>query len=392
MQTYIRFRPRRARRRGAIAVLAAIFLVSLMALAGFLLSLSYIELARAELQAATDASAQAAVAQLTITQSTSQSQQAARDMAARFNVGGAAFSIANSDIVFGNGARQSSGAYQFTASGTPTNAARVTGKKTTGSSAGSLSLPLGVFVNKAAFDTQQVATATRMDYDIVLVLDRSASMAWDLSANQFKYPGTQADRPLVENYFTKPHATASRWAILSGSVNSFLNILTTRGVSARVGLVSFASDYTFGDYSSTVMTRNSDLTSSYSAITTGMNTIGQFPVIGATDISAGLQEAQNILTTSSQARPRSAQPIVILFSDGIYTQGNNPVTLATSMSNSYGIVTHSITFGADAAARTTMDQIAAASEQGLSLHADTASELTTAFNTIASSLPILLTE
>jgi Flp pilus assembly protein TadG len=379
-------------RRGSITALGAICLVSLMALAGFLLSMSYIELARAELQAATDASAQAAVVNLAATQSTSQAQQAARDIAARYDVGSSVFGIANTDITFGNSAPQPSGGYTFTAGGSPSNAARVIGRKTTGSTAGPLSLPLGAFVNVPTFSTQQAATATRLDYDIVLVLDRSASMAWDLTANQFSYPGSQANRPLLENYFTPPAASGSRWAVLSSSVSSFLNVLSTRGVSARVALVSFASDYTFGNYSSVQVTRNCDLTGNYTTINTAMTNVGKYPVIGATNITAGLQEAQNLLATSSNARPRSAQPIVVLFSDGMYTVGGDPTPLASSMYSTSGIVIHTIAFGGDVAGQNTMSQIAAASKQGLAQQASTASQLTTAFNTIASALPVVLTE
>jgi hypothetical protein len=217
-------------------------------------------------------------------------------------------------------------------------------------------------------------------------------MGWDLSKNLFSYPASKATRPLVENYFSLPDPTESRWGVLASCVNEFLDVLSNRNVSARVGLVTFASDYQFGSYSSQKVTTDADLSGAYTTIRTAINTIGQKPCIGATDIGAGLQQAQVVLTTSANARPKTAQPTIVLFSDGIFNQGTDPVQLAQTLHNTYGIVIHSVTFGADANGRTTMDSVALNAGRGLSLHADTAAELLDSFRQLANSIPVIMTK
>jgi Flp pilus assembly protein TadG len=373
-------------------VLTAFLLVALMVMSAMLLSMSYIDLSRSELRAATDAAARSAVIQLVNTQSQSQSKAAARNVASRYTVGGRAFSIRNADITFGSATQQANGSFQFSAGSSPTNAARIEGLKTASASAGAVNLPLGTFVGRQTYATQLTATAMQLDHDLVLVLDRSGSMGWDLSANEFSYPAEKADRPVLENYFSPPHATSSRWAILSDAVDEMLDILADREVSARVGLVTFANTYDFGRYHADTVTRERDLTSNYNNIRTSITSVGQKPLIGATDIAAGLTEAKDLLTTSAQARPKTAHPAIILFSDGIFTTGTDPVTYATQMYTDHKIVIHSVTFGADATARTRMNQIAAAAGKGLSLHADTADQLIASFRTIANSIPVMITE
>ena len=196
-------------RGGAIAVLTAFVLVALLAVSGLVLSLSYIELANAELKAATDAAARSAIIKLVITQSEDQGRAAAVDVAARYRVGGSPLQIAAGDVTFGKAVIQPDGSFSFQQSSHPLiNAASVQGLKESGSSSGALSLPFGSLIGQETYQTQRAAIAMRLDYDIVLVLDRSGSMGWDLSQNRFSYPASKANRPLVENYFSPPDADA----------------------------------------------------------------------------------------------------------------------------------------------------------------------------------------
>jgi archaellin len=385
-------RARRASRRGAIAVLTAFVLVALLAIAGLVLSMAYLELASAELQAATDAAARSAVIQMAITQSEHQSRQAAVDIAGRFRVGGQPFSIDPTDVTFGNSLRQSDGTYSFQAAGTPLNAARIQGRKQADSAASDIELPLGTFIGQPRFEMERPAIAMRLDYDIALVLDRSGSMAWDLSRFRFSYPEGNSHRPLLERYFSPPDPEASRWAILAASVENFLQVVSNRNVSAHVGLVTFASDYTFGAYSSQRATIDCDFTDDFATIRTQVDAIGSTPVIGGTDIAAGLAAAEGLLVDSPHARVRTAHPTIVLFSDGIFTEGDDPTNIAASLYANHGIVIHSVTFGADENARETMNAVAAAAGDGLSLHADDAEELIDSFRQIATTIPVILTQ
>lgn len=386
----LRLRQRSEPRRGAIAVLAAFVLVGVMAVAGFLMCLSYAELANTELQAATDAAARSAIIRTVITQSEEEGREAAMQIAALHRVGGKPLTIDPDDVVFGQSEKQGDSTFTFEPDQSPLNAARVAGRKRANAPAGAVDLPFGTFIGQETFETQRASTAMRLDYDIVLVLDRSGSMGWDLSQNRFSYPVEIEDRPTLENYFSPPTTSGSRWAVLSDSVDEFLQILDQRNVSARIALVTFANDYEFGLYTAETVTVDSDFTESSSAINNAISSIGQYPLIGGTDIGAGLEQAQTLLTSSSQARTKTAQPIVVLFSDGIFTDGDDPVVRAQSMNAATGTLIHSVTFGAEVEARQTMDDVAHVAGRGLSLHADDAAELVSSFEKIANSIPVIV--
>ena len=381
-----------AQRRGVVTVLTALLLVAIMGVAGLLLSSAALQLARAELQMATDAAARSAVIQLEATQSVDASRATAQDIAARFRVAGNSFALKTGEVAFGQTTRKTNGRYTFTKDASPMNSVRVQGRKTKSSLAGPVNLPFGGFVGHPNSEVSITSIAARLDYDLCLVLDRSGSMAWDLSQDRFSYPASIAHRPLIEKYFSPPEAVGSRWSVLSDCIDEFLGILATREVPAKVGLVTFASDYEFGQFQSVRVTTESDFTVNFNALMTQTQNIGTHPLIGGTDIAAGLEQARVLLTTSSEARPKTAHPAVVLFSDGIFNEGIDPVSQAASMYQSHGIVIHSVTFGAELPARQTMDQVAEVAGRGMSLHADTAAELLNSFRAIANSLPVMVTK
>ncbi|HEX4149140.1 MAG TPA: vWA domain-containing protein, partial [Pirellulales bacterium] len=284
---------------------------------------------------------------------------------------------------FGNATQGSGGVYAFTANGTPVNSVKLTG---------TVNPPLFVtaFLPISKFTTSQVSVATRVAHDICLVLDRSASMAFDLSANEFSYP---ADIPsnAIEAYFTPPSQTASRWYELTLAVNSFVSTLQARNLDVHVSLVTYAETYSFGTYSATEASLDVPLTSTYTSILTAMNTYSLNPLLGDTNMSAGLALAQSELT-GSLART-TADRTIILLSDGIATSGNTnipSITLGYCQNNQ--IITHTITFGAEASSGSAqvLMQTAAQDGNGMYFNAPTSAQLTTAFQTIADSLPAVL--
>src|SRR4029077_392520 len=130
-----------------------------------------------------------------------------------------------------------------------------------------------------------------------LVLDRSASMAFDLSSSEFIYPpDVSAGANPLQIYFTPPSATASRWQALTVAVNSFVTTLQARTLDVNVALVTYAETYSFGSYSATEASLDVNLTSNYSLINAGMNAWGQQPLLGDTNIEAGLAMAVTELT------------------------------------------------------------------------------------------------
>ena len=178
---------------------------------------------------------------------------------------------------------------------------------------------------------------------------------------------------------------------MTSAVNSFVSTLNSRNLDVHLGLVTYAENYTFGTYSSSEASLDVTLTSNYNSTTTAMNVYGAQPLLGDTNISAGLALAQAELT-GSRARS-TADRTIILLTDGVPTQGNTDIaSIATSYRTGSNIVMHVITFGAEAASgsyATTM-QAAATNGNGMYFNAPTSSQLTTAFTTIADSLPAVL--
>jgi Ca-activated chloride channel homolog len=285
------------------------------------------------------------------------SQIAARQICQRHTVAGEPLQIRNIDVQFGHASSNASGRYSFAANAQPTNSTRVHTSfvRRVGSVA---ALPaLGQFLGKEEFVLEEFSIATRVDNDICLVVDRSGSMAWDLSNDAYSYPGELHGRSIIQNYFLPPHATLSRWAALRTSINTFLNVLNNNPYHPRVSLVSYASNFEFGTFTSTVSSIDQPLTHDFSLITAQIQALGSRPLIGNTNIAAGLRDGINTLASQTTSRPHATHNIVLL-TDGMLTQGDDPVALA-ALALSQNIKVHTITFSAQAD-QALMIQVAAA--------------------------------
>ena len=163
----------RRQRRGAIAVLVALAIPMLLILSAFAINVAYMQMVREQLRVTCDASAKAALVKYGATASQSTAISFAQTVANMNLVAGSALPISTSNVTFGNATQGTGGVYAFTAGGTPTNSVQVTG---------TVNPPLFIttFLPISKFTTTQVSTATRVAYNICLVLDRSASMAFDL--------------------------------------------------------------------------------------------------------------------------------------------------------------------------------------------------------------------
>ncbi len=364
-------------------ILVAIAIPLMVMLAVFALNVASMEMIRAELRIACDSAAKAALVQLGATQSQSTATYLGQSVSNSNLVGGQPLNLSAGSFVYGNSTKNGSGVYVFTAGTNPLNSVRVTGN---------VSRPMfvGSMMPKNVFTTAQSSTATRISHDICLVLDRSASMAFDLSADEFTYP---ADRPgvLIQNYFSTPSPTLSRWAALTTAVNNFIGVLQSRNIDVHLSLVTYSENFTLGNYSATQAQVDVTLTSNFNQIAPAMNAYGQNPLLGDTNISAGLALAQGELT-GPRARATSNRTIILL-TDGVATTGNLDIPgIALDYVQTSQIVTHAITFGAEAqsgAAKTAM-QGAAQQGNGMYFNAPSAAQLSTAFQMIADSLPAVL--
>ncbi|MEZ6137720.1 MAG: VWA domain-containing protein [Pirellulaceae bacterium] len=383
-----RDRIQRTDRAGTIMVLSAFLLAALCVVVAFVLNASYIELAKCEMRLATDAASKAASIMLGQTGDEVVARTRAKQICQKHIVAGDRLRIRNIDVEFGQAVLQSDGSYDFTENATPYNAVKVNASfvRRAGESA---ALPaMGSFVGREDFELFQESIATRIDNDVCLVVDRSGSMAWDLTNVNFSYPGDLHGKSAIQNYFLPPHATLSRWAALDNAINEFLTVLDNNPYEPRVGLSSYSSNFEFGTYSSVVSTIDQPLTNDFSLIRSSLDTIASKPLIGNTNIAAGMRDGIAVLTTASGSRPNASRSLVLM-TDGIMTQGDDPVAIAAA-ALADNITVHTITFS-DQADQTLMAQVAAAGG-GNHYHAPDGATLAEVFRTLAETLPAMLVQ
>jgi Flp pilus assembly protein TadG len=372
-------------RRGAVAVLVALCIPILLILTAFCVNVTYMQMVREQLRVVCDASAKAALVNYGTNSSQSTAIAFAQTVANQNLVGGTTLSLSSSNVTFGNATQGGSGVYAFTAGGTPVNAVQVIGTVTP-------SIFMKTFLTTQSFTTSQTSVATRVCYDICLALDRSASMAFDLSSSEFSYPSdVSSGATQLQCYFTPPSMTGSRWYELTLAVQQFISTLQSRSLNVDLALVTYAENYTFGTYSATEATLDQTLTSNYTLITNAMNAYSANPLLGDTNMSAGMALAQGELT-STRARP-TANRVMILLTDGVPTSGNTNISSLTgSYCSGSDIMTYVITFGAEASsgANETAMQAAATAGNGQFYAAPTSAALSAAFVDIADSLPAVL--
>ena len=115
-------------------------------------------------------------------------------------------------------------------------------------------------------------------------------------------------------------------------------------------------------------------------------------MLGGTDMNSGLQDAIDLFAATEDGLPWNK--IIILFSDGRYTVGYDPVTNAAVNAANADIVVHTVGFllnGADAAnGGPTLEAIAAATG-GRHYLATDGDSLKAAFEELARTLPVILT-
>ncbi len=171
----------------------------------------------------------------------------------------------------------------------------------------------------------------------------------------------------LENYYQAPDASLSRWAALTRTVESFIRTAEKElPGEMRLGLVTFASDYRFGVFESVAATLDSPITDERrGAVLKRITTLGTAPLIGDTNIGAGLALAESAFT-SAKARKETGIKTVVLLSDGVVTQGSDPVAIASGM-KSRGVTVHTISFS-DQADRPLMQRIAAAVAASRTMH------------------------
>ncbi len=372
-------------RRGSVIVLVSVMLVVFLILAAMSIDVAFMQLVRAELRAASDAAAMAGAESLSREQDGDSAVNAAITTAALNRVAGVPMQMQESDVELGRSDIQADGTWEFTPGAEPYNAVRATGRRTDSNPAGTVSLFLGGIFGRNDFAPVQSAVASQLDQDIVLVVDRSHSMCWDMSSSEWSYPPGTANAQ--DTYCEPPDATDSRWAKMEVAVDAFVDALEETHTNEKLGLATFASAGTWCSGSYDASTRERNLVSDYSRVTNRLGRLGRNPMPGGTDISAGMTEGASILT-GNRARPY-AQKTMILLTDGQWNSGVNPTITAQTVFDQ-GIKIYTITFS-DQADQATM-QTVATTGGGKHYHASDAESLIAIYREIAFTLPVVLTK
>ena len=369
----------RTQNRQASILIVLLFLLPVIILVvGFSIDVAHIQRVRTELSTATDLAAKAGADALSQTQSTTQARNAAIQVASENYVGGLPLTLDPQSIVFGRSDVQPDGSWDFTQGGNPTNAIKVIGSRTATSPDGGVPSYFGIFYGYPTYQPEFEAVAALIDVDICLVLDRSSSMKLDVTDTA---TGMSSSHP---NYCLEPQP-GSRWLALDSAVNTFLNEINMSNGDEKVGVVSFASDYTSpcGETNQSA-TINRNLTFVTGQLQSAMNSLRTSVWNGNTDIATGIQTGRQVLT-GNQSRP-FAQKIMIVFSDGAYTEADPMPQVSAAVSEE--ITVHTITFSAGAN-QTDMAAFASAGN-GRHYHADTAQQLDEVFRELAASLALLV--
>ena len=364
------------RRNGATIVVVAVSLPILLILVGFSVDLAYMQQVRSELNAVTDLAVKAASAELSDSGSSALATAKGKLVAAENSVGGAPLVLEDGDFVFGNSSRSFTSRWEFTAGAAPTNSLRLRGRRTAASPSGAVGLFFSGFIANKQFEPVAQATASFVDVDLCLVLDRSTSMKHDTTSAESSMLST-------DPRFCQAPVDTSRWAALDRAVQLFVDRLNVSIAEEQVALVTFASDFTGCDSTSPAASLNQPLATDLSSITTAMSVLSAAVWNGNTEIDSGIALAHQELN-SSRARLTSERIMVVL-TDGVYT-GPDPTSSAEAASAD-GITIHTITFG-DFANQADMKTVALAG-RGRHYHAPDESTLRDVFDEIAGSITIL---
>jgi hypothetical protein len=369
----------RSRRRGAITALFAILLPIILVIAGFGLYVAWSQLVRTELRTATDFAARAGAKRLSMDQSQAAGTAAAIDSASRNTVGGAPLVLAAGDIDFGISQQNNgvAGRFSFQPGGNRVNGVRVRAGFQ-GNDATTSFLANIAGLNSPEFNHD--ATATNLDRDICVVIDRSGSMTSPVNST---FNGTSQP--------CGPLPSTCRFAALAIAVDAFIDELNRTPQQELVCLASYSSNISYRCDDRIIRYRESEI---HSSLTTNPNALRapiqgmlRQGVNGATAIGSGLRSGIQAVQGTG-ARP-FASPTIVLMTDGNHNLGTNP-TVVAQQAAALDIVVHTITFSRGADQRL-MQQVAGITG-GKHFHADSLGDLSEAFREVARTLPVLLTE
>lgn len=359
--------------------LIAFLLPVLLIFLGFAVDLAYMQNARMELRAATDAAARAGATELSRTENINKARLKALNVAEANMVAGAPLKLAASDVEIGRSLPNARGRWVFTPNATPPNSVRVNGRRNQGSVSGTIPLFFGKIVGSQDFEPVSQATASFLNIDVCLVLDRSTSMKLqDDSSERGMY--------ISDSRFCSAPTSDSRWVALDSAIRVFLDALGDTDAEEQVALATYSSDLSYfspalcGAYRQPSKL-DSRLDTDLSRIEDKMDEYLNGVWNGNTYIEAGMRTGLSELTHPGRSRD-FADKIMIVLTDGHENVGD-AVDAARDCADE-GVIVHSITFS-DYADQVTMRRVANAAG-GRHYHAPNGNRLREIFQELAAQI------
>ena len=369
--------PHKANRGGAILPLVAILFPLLLLLSALAINVAYMQLSRTELGIATDAAGRAAGRIFAITHDEDLALEAANEAGALNFVAGEELEFSPNDLEFGKSIRVDENArFEFVSAPLEdSNAVRTYGNRSNSSLSGPVQTFLPGILGVQDFELEATATSTRIEADIVLVLDRSGSMAYSDSEPAI-FPPYPASAPVGWDFGDRVPPN-SRWLDAIEATRVLLRVLDRSPGEELSSLVTYSDS---GRIDTPLSTNTADVLAAMSAHSSAFEG-------GGTNISGGLTAAASELSSAS-ARKFSSKVIVVL-TDGRVSAGPDPVTVARRLAKR-GILIITVTFSNEAD-QALMRRVARVGN-GFHRHANVKQELRAVFQEISSNLPTLLTQ
>ena len=415
-------------RKAAIAPLFAFLLPALLALCALAINVSQLQLTSTELKIATDVAAHAGGRAMSLEQNTEAAWAAVTWAASLNDVAGNPLIVPEDEdhIQFGRSVRTENGHgkydFNFVSRSSVDN-----GRETANSVAvvGEVNLPLFLrgLPGITNVDTSRRSTATQVDRDIALVLDRSGSMLffkdeqalrnaivalfnaqligfnegsaavrslynrrysdnvinrlYQFFGNEF---GEYAEDWMDNQSYSQNNSTGaprhSRWALMLEGVDAFIEVLESTDQDELVSLTTFQASATF----------DVPLTNNYDEIHDTIESISPF---GGTAIGTGMETGLPPIISGANSRTFAAKTIVVL-TDGDNNNGRDPADVVRDIRLASNVTIHAVTF-TEGAVQGPMMEVARLGG-GRHYHAENGDLLVDTFAEIANNLPTVLTQ
>lgn len=397
------------KRRGVSLIPIVVMLTVLAITAAGTVNIGYIQLLRTQQKVATDMASKAAAATLVRTESEADAISLAQTVALAHQVGTQQFQVPASQIEFGHSSELENGTFQFVVGATPLNSARVISQLGSGDPGETSAVDLFFKgLGYGEFRRTVSSVSTFIINDVVLCLDRSGSMKFDMSGQAWTYPtgnphipapynsyyvDSTSDPGFWEYYYAKPHPTNSRWANLEGAIELFMDEAAQTADPPIMGLVTWSShhaedgtatvDYPLPSHDIDWLDNRDAITQALLSRAADDQTDGVFGGTHMADgMRAGLAEFE-----SDNARGL-ANRVMILLTDGVY-QGEDPYNVAIEARDA-GVTIHCVALLSGATFSKAVD--IATVTGGDAYMATNEAELQDAFIQIARSLNLVLTK